>query len=204
MNYLDVYHDMLNIYGPQNWWPSDSVLETLIGAILVQNTNWLNAEKSLQNLRSATNFEPQLLAKLDSAEIKELIIPSGFYHAKSETIHAALQYFNRFNVNSKVVSTTIPTRDLRNELLKIKGIGNETADVILLYIFQRPVFIADAYSKKMISFFENRDSKKLKYLQVKTEMEAQLTELTTSDFQEFHALIDEHIIDYLTIQKEKS
>jgi endonuclease III related protein len=205
MNYIALYKNMLRIFGPQHWWPSESDIETLIGAILVQNTNWLNAEKSLNNIREKNNFVASKLLKLSAEDIKKLIIPSGFYNAKSRTIYNTLQYFSRFDLTTKSINSNKSTAKLRKELLNIKGIGNETADVILLYVFQRPVFVADSYSRKMIGFFEKTPFQKLEYMKVKQKMEKELGCLTINDFQEFHALIDEHIIDYFKIyNREKN
>lgn len=205
MNYIALYKSMLRIFGPQHWWPSESDIETLVGAILVQNTNWLNAEKSLNNIRENNNFVASKLLKLSAEDIKKLIIPSGFYNAKSKTIYNTLQYFSSFDLTTKSINSNKSTAKLRKELLNIKGIGNETADVILLYVFQRPVFVADSYSRKMISFFEKIPFQELEYMKVKQKMEKELGCLTINDFQEFHALIDEHINDYFKIyNREKN
>lgn len=205
MNYIALYKNMLRIFGPQHWWPSESDIETLIGAILVQNTNWLNAEKSLNNIREKNNFVASEMLKLSAEDIKKLIIPSGFYNAKSRTIYNTLQYFSRFDLTTKSINSNKSTAQLRKELLNIKGIGNETADVILLYVFQRPLFVADSYSRKMVGFFEKIPFQKLEYMKVKQKMEKELGCLTIKDFQEFHALIDEHIIDYFKIyNREKN
>lgn len=188
---------MLSLYGKQYWWPSDSDWETLIGAILVQNTNWRNVEKSLINLRVKTNFKPDAMLNINLDDLKRLIKPSGFYNAKAKTIKNSLLFFESFGFDIEKMKKTLSPKDLKTSLMNIKGIGNETSDVILLYIFNQPVFIVDKYARNMISRLEDRDVSKVKYQALKEYMEKQLQKLTFKDFQEYHALIDDYSEEYL-------
>ena len=99
MDYTSIYRNMLSIYGKQYWWPSESDCETIIGTILVKNTNWNNVEKSINNLKNATNFDPNKILNINNDYLKELIKPSGFYKAKSNTIIKTLQFFKQYNFN---------------------------------------------------------------------------------------------------------
>ncbi|UQS81524.1 hypothetical protein MOO45_04680 [Bombilactobacillus folatiphilus] len=200
VDYKQIFKEMLQMFGPQGWWPSQTDWETLSGAILVQNTNWRNAEKSLCNLRQKTQFDPQKMLGLSLMELKNLIRPSGFYNAKARTIQATLEFFQEYQFDFQRLLSIYSPAQLRKMLLTITGIGNETADVLLLYIFEQPVFIADNYAKKLISVLEQRDILKDSYLTIKKFMEQHLAGLTVKELQEFHALIDEHGADYLNLK----
>ncbi|MBA1393204.1 endonuclease III [Lactobacillus sp. XV13L] len=188
---------MLKRYGAQHWWPAENEYEIIVGAILVQNTNWRNVDHSLDNLRQRVGFDPQAILALEIDELKDLIRPSGFYNAKAQTIHATLQFMAAYDFALEQINAALPGDRLRTSLLEIKGIGNETADDMLLYVFDRPVFIADAYARRMIARLEQCDVRTLKYMTVKKAMEEKLADFTLNDFQEFHALIDAHSGDYL-------
>lgn len=197
INYYQVFNDMITLYGRQYWWPSDSDWETLVGAILVQNTNWKNAEKSLANLREKTGFKPDILLNVNLEVLKKLIKPSGFYNAKAKTIKNSLLFFESFGFDINKMKKTLSPKTLKTSLMNIKGIGNETSDVILLYIFDQPIFIIDKYARRMISRLEGRDVSKFKYQVLKEYMESNLQRLTYKDFQEYHALIDDYSEEYL-------
>ncbi|MGR3741825.1 endonuclease III domain-containing protein [Companilactobacillus sp. DQM5] len=197
-DYYFLYNFLYKKFGPQYWWPADSEWEMMIGAILVQNTNWKNVEKSLSNLKRKTNLEPQVILTLSQGELIKLIKPSGFYINKSKSIFSLLRFFKQYNWNIRLINEKyISTNELRKALLNIHGIGDETADVILLYIFNRRVFVADKYSRVLISELEGIDYKKLTYQKVKSMMESELNNMNTIQLQEFHALIDEHSSDFL-------
>lgn len=194
---------MFQLFGPQFWWPSKSDCETLIGAILVQNTNWKNVEKSLCNLRNQTNFNPQLLSNLPLEQLKTLIKPSGFYNAKAQTIKAALAFIQQYQFDWQKITQHFSQTELRRQLLEIKGIGHETADVLLLYIFNFPVFIADTHARQLINSLESPTVPLKTYLQIKNYIEPQLLpKMSVKDFQEFHALIDDHLLDYLQLSQK--
>jgi len=181
-NYQSVYQDMFKCYGKQNWWPAESEWEMMIGAILVQNTNWTNVEQSIMNLNTLTHFKPQKLRNLTTDQLIPAIQRSGFYKNKSKTIEYLLAFFEEYNFDIELVDEMFDTEDLRKALLSIKGIGFETADDILLYAFNRPVFIADTYSRRLVSYLENQ----------------LLDNMSLLELQEFHALIDEYGMTYIS------
>lgn len=191
LDYHKIYNKLLYDFGEQHWWPSESVWETAVGAILVQNTNWSNVEKSLENLRRTTLFDPKAIYSIPTSLLKQLIRPSGFYNSKSKTIKNLFAFFEYFDFNLIKIETSFDTNALREELLKIKGIGNETADVLLLYIFEGPIIVADLYLRRVVSSLEKQEMTTLSYMVVKNRLENQLQDFSISDFQEFHALVDE-------------
>lgn len=141
---------LYNAYGPQYWWPADSDFEVMVGAILTQNTNWANVEKAISNLKSAGLFSPHALYKLPIERLAELIRPAGYYNIKAERLRAFLEYlYHRWGGDVELMKTE-NTEQLRQELLQVKGIGPETADSILLYALNRPVFVVDAYTKRIL------------------------------------------------------
>ncbi|KRL61388.1 endonuclease III domain-containing protein [Latilactobacillus fuchuensis] len=191
IDYTALYHQLLAQHGPQHWWPADSVWEMMIGAILVQNTNWRNVDYSLANLKRATDLQPARILALSADQLMTLIRPSGFYRHKSQALVALLNFFKTHDYQISQMDATYSTLELRTLLLALPGVGPETADVLLLYVFNRPVFVADTYARRLVSHYEQRPLKNLTYAGVKKQLEATLTTLTVQDFQEFHALIDE-------------
>ncbi len=147
---MKIYEYLFERFGPQHWWPGDTRFEVIIGAILTQNTNWQNVEKAIDNLKKANLLHPHKLLR-NSDKIPQLIKPSGFYKLKSKRLIAFLKYFvDRYDGEVENFSKK-ETDCLRNELLAISGIGPETADSILLYALDRPVFVIDAYTRRMLT-----------------------------------------------------
>ncbi|WP_067837993.1 endonuclease III domain-containing protein [Amphibacillus sediminis] len=142
----NVFQRLYQYYGPQNWWPARTSFEMMIGAILVQNTAWTNVEKAMSKLQpylTATQLET-----LSDQQLQLLIKPSGFFRIKTQRIRAFLAWYKKYNYQLEQLAE-IGTESLRNQMLNIKGIGPETADSILLYACQRPVFVVDAYIKRI-------------------------------------------------------
>lgn len=136
----------------KRWWDTDNKWEILLGAVLVQNTNWRNVDYALENLYQATHFLPEEILALEMIQLQELIRPSGFYKGKSKTIIALLTWLESYQFNlSAVADKEFPV--LRKELLGIKGIGEETADVLSVYVFDQSTFIADKYAQRMFEKF---------------------------------------------------
>jgi len=183
-------------YGKQYWWPSSfkgekRILEILIGAVLTQNTSWKQVEKSLNNLKRENLISLKLIEEIRENKefIVKLIKPSGFASIKINTLFNLLNYYkeNKNRVNKK--STSV----LRKELLNIKGIGEETADSILLYAFERPVFVVDNYTKKLILKFLGKEIKNYNLLRLSFELTFNFlnTKKKVKLFNEYHALIVE-------------
>ncbi len=181
------YHALLARWGEQYWWPARTRLEMMIGAILTQNTAWTNVEKAIANLRKNGALT---LGSLEKASIKELtdwIRPAGYFNQKAGTIKKmAATLRERFGGSlNRLFELDTPT--LRKELLSWKGIGPETADSILLYAAKRPVFVVDAYTKRILSRHGQCD-KNASYDSVARLFTDALPE-DVQLFNEYHALI---------------
>ena len=144
-----VYDLLLERYGPQNWWPADTRFEMIIGAILVQSTAWANAAKALAALRKANALHPITLSRLSEAEIGELVRPSGFYTVKARRVKAFVDHLMERHGGDLDAMLSQDAGDLRRELLAIHGIGQETADCILLYAAGKPAFVIDEYTRRI-------------------------------------------------------
>ena len=177
-----IYQKLYQTYGQQHWWPADSDLEMMIGAVLVQNTSWTNAEKALNRFE---NFDGSLILSLSPDSLMEKIRPAGFFRRKAQTIRSLLLWFQTYGFDKKQLERKT-TADLRRELLAIPGIGPETCDCILLYSFERPVFIVDNYLKRLLA--KSGYPQISTYDQLQTYVMAQLPQ-DVQLFQEFHALI---------------
>jgi endonuclease-3 related protein len=148
---LDTYHRLFARYGPQHWWPAAEPFEVIIGAILTQSTAWVNVEKAIGNLRAAGALMPEPLRRMPLGEIAGLIYPSGYYNAKAKKLKALAQWLgDKFDDNLDVLFQQ-NTDDLREQLLAVYGIGDETADSIILYAAGKPVFVIDAYTRRFIN-----------------------------------------------------
>lgn len=167
-------------------WPADTKAELILGAILVQNTNWRNVEKSLANLKQATNFIPDKILKLSDEELQTLIQPSGFYKNKSRSIQETLQWFHDQDWQFDQIAEKHGNR-LRKELLKLHGIGQETADVLLVFVFEQVEFIADTYARRLFGYLFDTEFKDYRALKRVVQIPK---EMTAEDAKDFHGLID--------------
>ena len=147
---LNTYQRLLTCYGPQHWWPAEDSFEIIIGAILTQSAAWTNVEKAITNLKKARALTPKTLRILPVDEVASLIYPSGYYKAKARKLKAFVNWLGRrYGDNlSHLFDSNID--DLREQLLTVYGIGEETADSIILYAADKPVFIIDAYTRRII------------------------------------------------------
>ncbi len=146
-----IYHKLYAGLGPQHWWPGETPFEVMIGAILTQNTNWGNVEKAIINLKKAGLLEPGRLFKLPHNRLARLIKPAGYYNVKARRLKNFLRFFiNAYGGDTRKMADR-NTDVLRRELLAVNGIGQETADSILLYALNKPVFVVDAYTKRMLA-----------------------------------------------------
>lgn len=147
MNANDIYKELLNAYGKPRWW-SDDAFTVMFQAVLVQNTAWDNVEKTCEPLMN--KLTPKFIGGLSDEELQKLITPCGFYKSKSRTIKSLVKWFGKYNYSVREAQKK-PLQALRSELLSIKGIGAETADVILVYALYQPSFVIDAYTRRFLS-----------------------------------------------------
>lgn len=145
------YKKLSRHFGPQNWWPGDTPFEIAIGAILTQNTNWNNVENAIRHLKNRGVLSPHRIYRLSLQELASLIRPAGYFNVKARR----LRFFLEFLMNEYSGKMENMAQDelnkLRAKLLRIHGIGPETADSILLYALEQPVFVIDAYTKRILS-----------------------------------------------------
>jgi endonuclease-3 related protein len=144
-------HDWLvAAYGPQHWWPAETAFEVVLGAYLTQNTSWKAVERSLANLRAAGALTIEGIRNLPVPELQELIRPSGFYTRKTPAIKAFVAMLDEEFEGSLDVLAAAPTGLLRERLLRLPGVGYETADAILLYALGHPIPVADEYLRRVV------------------------------------------------------
>lgn len=180
------YDILLQHYGPQNWWPCQTGTrwEIIAGAILTQNTAWTNVEKAITNLIAANIMSPDQICDTPDAVLQEFIRPAGFFTQKCAYLKEMAQFI-REHEKQFVMSDDVWT--LREHLLTRKGVGRETADSILLYAFDKPIFVIDAYTRRIAERHLDLDGKAPYDVLQKTFMEALGTDKTV--YNEYHALI---------------
>ena len=139
---------LLDYYGPQRWWPCQNGArwEIITGAILTQNTAWINVEKAIGNLLAADVMSPERVLATSDTELQELIRPAGFFTQKCAYLKALAAFMLE---RESAFEQSADVRALRKELLSVKGVGRETADSILLYAFNKPIFVIDAYTRRV-------------------------------------------------------
>lgn len=146
-----IYHRLHGHFGPQGWWPGHSRYEVIVGAILTQNTNWGNVQKAIRRLRRAQALTPATMSALSRRRLEELIRPAGFFAVKARRLHNFLAFLHtRYQGSLRRMFREEPGA-LRQALLGVSGIGPETADSILLYAGNMPLFVVDAYTKRIFA-----------------------------------------------------
>lgn len=147
----DIYDRLDNFFGPLHWWPAENRFEVIVGAVLTQNTNWKNVEKSIDTLKRADLLNFEALINLPETELASLVRSSGYYNLKARRLKNLLEMIHRdFNGDLDLMFSE-ETSVARQALLEVKGIGPETADSILLYGGGHPVFVVDAYTHRILS-----------------------------------------------------
>ena len=147
---LQIYERLFECYGPQRWWPAEEPFEVIVGAILTQSAAWVNVEKALANLKARNALSPAALRKMPLDELASLIYPSGYYNAKALKVKAFVERLGEGYDDSLERLFSLEVGCLRQELLSIHGIGEETADSIILYAAEKPVFVIDAYTRRIM------------------------------------------------------
>ena len=148
---LTIYHHLYKRYGPQHWWPGETPFEVMVGAILTQSAAWQNVEKGINNLKTADALSPMALRQLPIEEIARLIHPCGYFNTKATKLKALVDWLSEVCDDNLEKLFTTETEDLRKQLLAVYGVGPETADSILLYAANKPVFVVDAYTRRILT-----------------------------------------------------
>jgi endonuclease III related protein len=185
---LRQYFDALfQAHGEQHWWPARSPFEVIVGAILVQNTSWVNVERAIANLRRAKLLSPSALEKVPRAKLACLIRSSGYFRQKARKLKEFVKFLRKEHRGSIAGMVRSPTEQLREQLLNVHGIGPETADSILLYAGNHPVFVVDAYTRRILRRHRLAHGKE-PYEEIRGLFEKSLPN-DPQLFNEFHALL---------------
>ncbi|MFP4051259.1 MAG: endonuclease III domain-containing protein [Thermoplasmata archaeon] len=178
-----LYDVLLEEFGEQNWWPGETKFEIIVGAVLTQNVSWSNVETAIQNLKDYDILSPIMILKTDDKKLFKLIRPTGFYRQKT----ARLKRISKLIKNENGVENLFEENNLREILLNIKGVGPETADSIILYAAERPSFVVDAYTFRVLDRSYNIHGS---YDEIKELFESTFNK-DLSKLQDIHALIVE-------------
>lgn len=179
----EIFEKLYKAYGPQHWWPAETPFEMMTGVILTQNTTWSNVEKAILNFGG--RLSPEFVLGADNADLAEIIRPSGYYNQKAKRLKYLAEWFKKYGFDIDRIKSLDP-ENVRRELLSISGVGPETADSIMLYAFDFPYFVIDAYTRRIFSRlgFDLPDS----YDEIRSLFENNL-ERDADFFGEYHALI---------------
>jgi endonuclease-3 related protein len=185
--FFEAYTLLLDHFGPQGWWPGDTAIEIVVGAVLTQNTNWVNVRKAIANLQAAGLLDFALLVDLPLSVLAAYIRPSGYYNIKAKRLkNLLLMVGDRYHGDLDLLLAD-ETGRAREHLLSVKGIGPETADSILLYAGGHPVFVIDAYTHRVF-YRHGLVAEEAGYNDIQEEFERHLPR-DSALYNEFHALI---------------
>ena len=181
------YEALLAAHGPQHWWPARTRFEVIVGAILTQNTTWTNVERAILKLRTKKLLSPDALEHIPEEQLAKLIRSSGYFRQKARKLKEFVRFLGQTYGGSLTRMFRMPTKTLRDQLLGVHGIGPETADSILLYAGRHPVFVVDAYTRRIFKRHELLNGKE-SYEDIRMLFERSLL-ANTQVFNEYHALI---------------
>jgi endonuclease III related protein len=185
---MSMYRALFEWFGPRHWWPANSPFEVCVGAILTQNTSWKNVAKAIDNLKAADSLDPIPIHRTNHEELARLIKPAGYFNVKAIRLRNFVNMLVEDHGGDLHSLFSTPTASLREELLSVKGIGKETADSIILYAANKPIFVVDTYTKRVLYRHglvrENAD-----YDSMQSIFEANLP-LDADLFNDFHAQFD--------------
>jgi len=187
---LDVYDRLLERYGPQHWWPAETRFEMMVGAVLTQAVSWDNVEKAISNLKAADALSPQAIRQLPHDDLARLVYPAGYYNAKARKLKALSEYLGDRYDDDPETMAGVELGALRAELLEVHGIGEETADDILLYAAGKPAFVIDSHTQRLF-FRLGLGPERGTYAGYQALFESRLP-ADAELFGEYHALIDHH------------
>ena len=205
MTLFSIYQKLLAEYGPQQWWPAETPFEVMVGAILTQNTAWTNVEKSIAQLKRGghmcppytSQLTPQAIDQLPHDELGELIRASGYFNVKATRLKNFCHWY--LEQGGYDALNRLDTASLRQGLLSVNGIGPETADDMMLYAFNRPIFVVDAYTRRIFSRLSFVDDA-IKYESLREKFEQEFIgkrkrmgiDERVAHYNEYHALIVVH------------
>lgn len=184
---MEIFELLSNHFGPQNWWPAETELEMIVGAVLTQNTNWKNVEKAIKNLKNKGLLSLEGIRSLAVTELAQEIRPAGYFNIKAKRLMNLIDFIVAYYQADLSLFLEDETQNLRQGLLSVKGVGPETADSILLYAAHRPVFVIDTYTHRILSRHDMAEEQTT-YDELQKLFMDHLSE-DTSLFNEFHALI---------------
>src|SRR6266568_3764824 len=146
-----IYDTLFRTWGRQHWWPARTRFEVIVGAYLTQNTSWTNVELAMQDLRAAGVLNVAGIRKISRRKLERLIRSSGYFRQKAQRLKIFVKFLEQNYGGSLTRMFARPTAELREQLLVLNGVGPETADSILLYAGQHPVFVVDAYTRRVVA-----------------------------------------------------
>ena len=193
---LATYNKLYRAFGPQYWWPADSPFEVMVGAVLTQNTAWPNVERAIANLLDRGKLDAEAIVRARHAHLAGWLRPSGYFNVKAKRLKNFCQWYIEQGGYERLV--LLETGALRRSLLSVNGVGHETADDILLYAFERPVFVIDAYTRRLFSrlgLFAGDEA----YDAMRHAIEKSLGPETVL-FNEYHALIVRHAKEHCRVK----
>lgn len=184
---LDLYTRLYKAFGPRDWWPGDSPFEVVVGAILTQNTAWRNVQKAISNLKATSLLSPQALYDVPVQNLANVIRPAGYYNIKARRLKHFVRFLFQESDGDLDLLLAQEVETLRGKLLSINGIGPETADSILLYAGDKPTFVVDAYTRRIL-FRHNLIPEETSYDEVR-DFFMDCLEPDATMFNEYHALL---------------
>ena len=188
----EIYQRLLARYGAQGWWPAETPFEVMVGAVLTQATAWTNVEMAIANLRDADALSPRAVREMDAAALEALIRPSGFFRVKARRLRALCEFVGARFADDIEAMAREPADSLRREILAVDGVGEETADDILLYALGFPIFVVDAYARRLFHRL-GASAEDARYADLQRMFHAALPR-DAALFNEYHALIVRHAI----------
>jgi endonuclease-3 related protein len=195
---IDIFNRLADYFGPLHWWPADTPFEVVVGAILTQNTAWRNVEMAIAALKEAEILSVRGLIDVGRKRLEELIRPAGFFRQKAEMLQLFVAYLRQHYAGDLGALLEGPLDAVRNELLTLKGVGPETADSILLYAGDRPSFVVDAYTRRLLfrlGLLEGNE----KYAEIRSLFMDHLPH-SSELYNEYHALIVEQCKVYCRVK----
>lgn len=193
-----IYHKLYDRYGPQDWWPGDTPFEIMVGAVLTQNTAWANVEKAIANLKRQRLLSARKIVACAHELLAEQLRPSGYFNIKTKRLKNFCQWY--LDQGEYRSLKRQPTQALRQAVLGVNGVGPETADDILLYAFGRPVFVIDAYTRRLLARMDLVAGNE-SYDSLRHGIERALGE-DVALFNEYHALIVRHAKEHCRVRPD--